>query len=35
MANNALQPWPTLRCNVFILFCFFFKTTSRAKERET
>ncbi len=36
MADRAVQPWPTLRCNVFVLFFIFifYSTTSRAKERE-
>jgi hypothetical protein len=31
-ANNAVEPWPTLRCSVFI-FIFFYSTVSK-RERE-
>jgi hypothetical protein len=36
MAGSTLEPWPTLRCNVFILFLVFFLLDSfkRKKERE-
>jgi len=33
MADSALQPWPTLRCNVFV-FLFFFTQQLQERKRE-
>jgi hypothetical protein len=37
MADSALQPWPTLCCNVFCFFCFLFlarQVQERKAERQ-
>jgi hypothetical protein len=34
MADNALQPWPMLRCSVFVLFFIFFTRQLQERKRE-